>query len=128
MVRVEVIHIEGAVFSGEAEFVSVPGREGSIGILRGHAPLLTTLVAGVVCVKPADGSEEVRIYVTGGFVEILPDLVSVLADAAVRIDGLDEASAQRARLEAQNRLQQQLAEVSYEAGHAALLKSMPRRF
>ncbi|WP_290798788.1 F0F1 ATP synthase subunit epsilon, partial [Halomonas sp.] len=90
-----IVSAEAAIFSGEIEQLVASGIMGDIGILPGHAPLLTELQPGPVRVIH-DGGREENFYVSGGFLEVQPDVVTVLADAASRAGDLDEASAEEA--------------------------------
>ena len=76
--RVEILSPEAQIFDGEATYVGLPGSDGSLGILRGHAPLITTLRAGKVLVRKARGEEFLE--VKGGCVEVLNDKVTILAE------------------------------------------------
>jgi len=102
--QVELVTAEGRVLSQEADFVVAPGVAGDLGVLPRHIPLLTPLRTGEVMVRN-DGHEE-YLFVTGGFVEILPDKVTILADAAERAENIDEARAEEARKRAQDLLAQ----------------------
>ena len=102
---VDVVSAEEQIFAGEAEFVSLPGEAGELGIYPRHTPLITRIKPGAVRIKPADGSEEVLIFVAGGVLEVQPKLVTVLADTAIRGHDLDEAKA----LEAQKAAQEAMA-------------------
>ena len=97
-IHVDIVSPEGELFAGEATMVFAPGVEGEIGVAPRHAPLLTTLTAGVVRVQ-TEGHEEQSFYVGGGALEIQPNKVSVLADTAARARDLDEAAAQAADYE-----------------------------
>ena len=94
--HVDIVSAEEAVFSGEATLVIAPGESGELGILPEHTPLITRIKPGTVRVIQADGEEEV-IYVSGGILEVQPDLVTVLADTSVRAHNLDEAKALEAK-------------------------------
>jgi F-type H+-transporting ATPase subunit epsilon len=100
--RVELVKPEGIVLSQEADFVLAPGLAGELGVLPRHIPLLTPLRAGEVMVRN-DGHEE-YIFVSGGFLEVLPDRVTILADAAERAEDIDEQRAEEARRRAQEAL------------------------
>ena len=102
--QVELVTAEGRVLGQEADFIVAPGIEGDLGVLSRHIPLLTPLRTGEVMVRN-DGHEE-YLFVTGGFVEILPDKVTILADAAERAENIDEARAEEARKRAQDLLAQ----------------------
>ena len=102
--QVEVLTAEGHVLSQEADFVVAPGIEGDLGVLPRHIPLLTPLRTGEVMVRN-DGREE-YFFVAGGFLEVLPDKVVVLADVAERAEDIDTAAAEEARRSAQESLAQ----------------------
>ncbi|HTI14475.1 MAG TPA: F0F1 ATP synthase subunit epsilon [Dictyobacter sp.] len=100
--HVEVVTAERALYSGEAEIVDAPGSEGQLGILPRHAPLLALLGAGPLIVKLGGGEE--TIFVSGGFLEVSNDQVTVLADTAEHAEDIDTARAEEARRLAQERL------------------------
>jgi len=102
--QVELVTAEGRVLSQEADFVVAPGLAGDLGVLPRHIPLLTPLRTGELMVRN-DGHEEL-LFVAGGFIEILPDKVTILADAAERAEHIDEARAEEARKRAQELLTQ----------------------
>ena len=104
-IYVDVVSAEEQIFAGEAEFVALPGEAGELGIYPKHTPLITRIKPGAVRIKPADGSEEVLIFVAGGILEVQPNVVTVLADTAIRGHDLDEAKA----LEAQKAAQEAMA-------------------
>jgi F-type H+-transporting ATPase subunit epsilon len=95
-IHVDVVSAEEQIFSGEAEFVVLPGEEGELGIYPRHTPLITRIKAGTVRIKPADGGEENLIFVAGGILEVQPKVVTVLANTAIRGADLDEAKATEA--------------------------------
>jgi F-type H+-transporting ATPase subunit epsilon len=92
-IHVDVVSAEESIFSGEAEFVVLPGEAGELGIYPRHTPLITRIRAGTVRIKPADGGEEQLIFVAGGILEVQPKVITVLADTAIRGKDLDEAKA-----------------------------------
>ena len=95
--HVDIVSAEQAIFSGEASMVIAPGEAGELGILPEHTPLITRIKPGTVRILPAgEGAEEV-IYVSGGMMEVQPDIVTVLADTSVRAHDLDEAKALEAK-------------------------------
>ena len=95
--HVDIVSAEQQIFSGEAAMVVAPGEAGELGILPDHMPLLTRIKAGTVRVQLAGGGEEEVIYVSGGMMEVQPDVVTVLADTSVRAHDLDEAKALEAK-------------------------------
>ena len=92
--RVELVTAEGRVLSTEADFVKAPGLAGELGVLPRHIPLMTPLKTGEVMVRN-EGREQ-YLFVAGGFLEVLPDKVVILADAAERAEDIDESRAQYA--------------------------------
>jgi F-type H+-transporting ATPase subunit epsilon len=99
--HIDVVSAEESIFSGEAEFVVLPGEAGELGIYPRHTPLITRIKPGTVRIKPADGGEEQLIFVAGGILEVQPKIVTVLADTAIRGKDLDEAKATQALKEAE---------------------------
>jgi F-type H+-transporting ATPase subunit epsilon len=95
-IHVDVVSAEESIFSGEAEFVVLPGEAGELGIYPRHTPLITRIKAGAVRIKPAGGGEEQLIFVAGGILEVQPKVITVLADTAIRGGDLDEAKANEA--------------------------------
>jgi F-type H+-transporting ATPase subunit epsilon len=96
-IQVEIVSAEGAIFSGQANMIIAPAKQGEVGITPRHAPLLTDLRPGEVRVQVPEESEELFFYVTGGILEVQPHLVTVLADTALHADELDESAAMEAR-------------------------------
>jgi F-type H+-transporting ATPase subunit epsilon len=96
-IHVDIVSAEQQIFSGEAAMVVAPGEAGELGILPDHMPLLTRIKAGTLRIQPAGGGEEEVIYVSGGMMEVQPDVVTVLADTSVRAHDLDEAKALEAK-------------------------------
>jgi F-type H+-transporting ATPase subunit epsilon len=114
--NVELVTAEGRVLSQEADFVLAPGADGDLGVLPHHIPLLTPLRTGEVMVRN-DGVEEF-LFVSGGFLEVLPDRVVILADAAERAEDIDQTRAEAARRAAE----EALAEHAGDAMAAAKLE------
>jgi F-type H+-transporting ATPase subunit epsilon len=119
--QVELVTAEGRVLSQEADFVVAPGVEGDLGVLPRHIPLLTPLRTGEIMVRNA--GQEDYFFVAGGFLEVLPDKVLILADVAERAEDINEAAAEEARRSAQEALAQDPGDA--EAA-AALERSMFR--
>ena len=99
--HVDVVSAEQSIFSGEAEFVVLPGESGELGIYPRHTPLITRIKPGSVRIKPAGGGEEELVFVAGGILEVQPGVITVLADTAIRGRDLDEAQATEALKRAQ---------------------------
>ena len=104
-IHVDIVSAESAIFSGLAEMVFAPAVMGEVGVLPGHAPLVTTLKPGEVRVR-LPGGEEQSFYVSSGMLEVQPHMVTVLSDTAQRASDLDEAAA----LEAKERAERMLAD------------------
>jgi F-type H+-transporting ATPase subunit epsilon len=94
--HIDVVSAEESIFSGEAEFVVLPGEAGELGIYPRHTPLITRIKPGTVEITPAGGGEKQLIFVAGGILEVQPKVVTVLADTAIRGKDLDEAKASEA--------------------------------
>jgi len=116
----EIASAEQEIFSGRVEHLVAAGSLGDLGIHPGHAPLLTALIPGPVRIVTQNGEEEIY-YVSGGFLEVQPGTVNILADTAVRADDLDEANASQAMKEAEEAIHNQNAEMDYAetASHLA---------
>jgi F-type H+-transporting ATPase subunit epsilon len=115
----DIVSAEAAIFSGLVEMVVAHGTLGDLGINYGHAPLLTALEPGPVRVKLQSGEEQVY-YVSGGFLEVQPNLISILADTAVRASDIDEAAALEAQREAQQQLANNTGDIDYGRAAAQL--------
>jgi F-type H+-transporting ATPase subunit epsilon len=131
-IHVDVVSAEEAIYSGEAEFVVLPGESGELGIYPRHTPLITRIRPGALRITPAGGGEEQLIFVAGGILEVQPKLITVLADTAIRGADLDEAKAGEAlkraeetRARAQDR--QEIATVEAEMAMLAAQLAAIRR-
>jgi F-type H+-transporting ATPase subunit epsilon len=124
-IHVDIVSAEGEIFSGEAEMVFAPGQLGEIGIAPRHAPLLTDLKPGEVRVQTSEGKEQF-FYVSGGVLEIQPQLVTVLADSALRAEDLDEAAALEARERAREALEGRHGEIDLEQAQRDLVEAEAR--
>ncbi|MEO7387045.1 MAG: F0F1 ATP synthase subunit epsilon [Gammaproteobacteria bacterium] len=132
-IHVDIVSVEGSIWSGEANLVIAPARMGEVGIAPRHAPMLTMLRPGDLRVQ-REGQEELYFYVTGGILEVQPKKITVLADTVLRAEQLDEAAADEARKRAEEALggastqedlshaQQQLVEASARYRAAQKLK------
>ena len=94
--HIDVVSAEESIYSGEAEFVVLPGEAGELGIYPRHTPLITRIKPGVVRIKVPGKAEDEQIFVAGGILEVQPHVVTVLADTAIRGKDLDEAKAREA--------------------------------
>ena len=118
----DIVSAEKAIFSGAVAMVSLRGSIGELGILPGHAPLLTGILPGPVQLRLESGEEEV-FYASGGFLEVQPGMVTVLADAASRAEDLDEAAAAEAREAAERALAEQASEFDFSVAAAQLAEA-----
>jgi len=100
-IHVDVVSAEHSIFSGEAEFVALPGESGELGIYPKHTPLLTRIKPGAVRIQVPGQEEFELVFVAGGMLEVQPDTVTVLADTAIRGHDLDEAKASEAKQRAE---------------------------
>lgn len=123
-IKLDVVTAERVVFSDEVDVIVAPGIEGQLGILPHHAPLMTILKPGELLVRK-DG-EEFSLVITGGFLEVRPDRVIVLADAAERVEEIDMARAEEAKRRAQEQLRERPSEVDTARAQAALLRALAR--
>lgn len=122
VLKVDVVTAEERLYEGNAKFVVIPGTEGELGILPGHERLLTRMRPGSVRVTQ-ENNEEVILFVAGGFVDVQPEQVIVLADTAVRAHDLDEAKAQQARKAAEELMQNSQSKFDYARAQAELGRS-----
>jgi len=104
-IHVDVVSLSESIYSGDAEFVVLPGLMGELGIYPQHAPLITQIKPGEVRIKIPGQEEPQIVFVQGGFLEVQPDVVTVLADTAIRARDLDEAKALEAKQRAEEALQ-----------------------
>jgi F-type H+-transporting ATPase subunit epsilon len=136
-IHVDVVSAEESIYSGEAEFVVLPGEAGELGIYPRHTPLITRIKPGSVRIRPAGGGDEELVFVAGGILEVQPQVVTVLADTAIRGRDLDEAKAtqalqqaEEARRNAKSNEEQAVAEASIAtmaAQLAAIRKLRPKK-
>ena len=122
--HVEVVTAERELYSGEADVVIAPGSEGELGILPRHAALLTTLKVGQLLIR-LGGAEE-PLFVSGGFLEVSNNSVTVLAETAERAEEIDQARAEAARRRAQEYLQQARSDVERAELVGALERAVAR--
>ena len=99
-----VVSVERSLFEGEVEFIIANGADGELGVLARHAPLMTILKPGPLRIQETYGETEQLLFVGGGFLEVLPDRVTVLADVAEHADEISVEKAEEARRRAQERL------------------------
>lgn len=121
--HLDIVSAEKAIFSGPVEMVVATGDFGELGIVGGHAPLLTVLKPGEVRITHPGGEEEIY-YVSGGILEVQPHDVSILADAVERADSLDEAVALAAKAKAEEAMSDKNAEIDYSVASMELAQAV----
>jgi F-type H+-transporting ATPase subunit epsilon len=121
----DIVSAEKEIFSGRVAMVVANGTLGELGIMPGHAPLLTGIKPGPVRLKLESGEEQV-FFASGGFLEVQPGVVTVLADTALRADDLDEAAAAQAKEQAERALETQSAEFEFSIAAAQLAEASAR--
>src|SRR5205085_7239994 len=122
--HVDVVSAEESIFSGEAEFVVLPGIMGELGIYPRHTPLLTQIKPGALRVKLPDRDDEELVFVQGGFLEVQPHRVTVLADTAIRAKDLDEVKALEAKKAAEEAIAMRTSHEGIAAAEAELAIAM----
>jgi F-type H+-transporting ATPase subunit epsilon len=122
----DIVSAEEEIFSGVVTMVSVTGTMGELGIMPGHAPLLTGIRPGPVKLKFDNGEEQI-FFASGGFLEVQPGVVTLLADTAVRAEDLDEAAASEAQRSAEHALQERAGAVEFSVAAAQLAEAMARQ-
>jgi F-type H+-transporting ATPase subunit epsilon len=122
-IRCEIVSQDRSVFEGDVDIVTIPGKDGDMGILPHHAPLLATIRPGVIKVR--QGTAEQLFTITGGLVEVQPSIVTILADAAESVEEIDIARAEEAKRRAEQRLKEGVppGTEAYLAAEAALRNS-----
>lgn len=122
-VNLNVVSAEEALFSGRIESLQITGSEGELGIMPGHAPLLTSLKPGMARIVKHGGEEEI-LYLSGGILEVQPNNVTVLADVATRAGDLDEQAAEEAKQRAEDHLNDQGGDVNYAEAATELARAV----
>jgi F-type H+-transporting ATPase subunit epsilon len=120
--HVDIVSAEQAIFSGRAQMVVARGALGDLGIAAGHAPLLTTLLPGPIRLILQSGEEEI-VYLTGGVLEVQPDVVTVLADSAVHAQNLVEAEIIKAKELAEKQISENHSDFDYSLARAELARA-----
>ena len=121
-VHCDIVSAEESLFSGLIEMVIATGSEGELGVNYGHAPLLTDLKPGPVRIIKQNGEEEIY-YLSGGYLEVQPQAISILADTALRADDLDEAAAMEAKKHAEQELQNSNGDFDYSRAASQLAEA-----
>ncbi len=125
-IHCDIVSAEEEIFSGRVTVVSATGSLGELGIMPGHAPLLTGLGPGPVRLKKDNGEEEV-FFASGGFIEVQPGVVTILADTAARAEDIDEAAALEAQQAAERMLSEQSGELEYSVVAAQLAEAVAQQ-
>ncbi len=120
--HVDIVSAEESIYSGPAEFLAAPAQMGEVGIYPRHTPMLTRIKSGIVRIK-APLKEEENVYVSGGMLEVQPDVVTILADTAVRGADLDEAKATEAKRAAEEAMKNRESEMDYARAQAELMEA-----
>lgn len=121
-VHCNIISAEEEIFSGLVQSVTATGAEGELGIQYGHAALLTPLKPGPLRILKQNGDEDI-VFVSGGFLEVQPHLITVLADTAIRAEDINEASAEEARKAAEAQMANQSGELNYSRAASELAEA-----
>ncbi len=123
-IHVDVVSAEEQIFSGEAEFVVLPGEAGELGIYPRHTPLISRIKPGTVRIKVAGQDAEELVFVAGGILEVQPGVVTVLADTAIRGQDLDEAKAREAKRLAEEAMQNKTSKLEIAKAQSELAEAM----
>jgi F-type H+-transporting ATPase subunit epsilon len=123
-IHVNVVSAEALIFSGEAEFIALPGESGELGIYPRHTPLITRIRPGAVRIKVVGQAEEEFVFVAGGMLEVQPTSVTVLADTAIRGKDLDEAKAVEAKKQAEEAMLSNESKIDYARAQAELASAI----
>lgn len=121
--HLDIVSAEESIYSGPVEFLVAPAQMGEVGIYPRHTPLLTRINSGMVRIK-AQLKDEELVYVSGGVLEVQPDVVTILADKAVRSHDLDEAKAIEAKRAAEEAMKNRESELDYAKAQAELIEAM----
>ncbi len=122
--HVDVVSAEAQIFSGEADFVVLPGEAGELGIYPRHTPLITRIKPGTVRIKVTGQVAEELVFVAGGILEVQPGMVTVLADTAIRGQDLDEAKALEAKKLAEEAMQNKTSKLEIAKAQSELAEAM----
>jgi F-type H+-transporting ATPase subunit epsilon len=123
-IKLDIVTAERSVYTDEVDAIVAPGIEGQLGILPHHAPLMTMLQPGELLLRKA--GQEDYLAITGGFLEVRPDRVIILADSSERVDEIDIARAEEARKRAMERLEHRTSDTDLTRAQAALQRAMIR--
>ena len=124
--RCEIVSAEREIFSGDVTMLIATGTLGELGILPGHTPLLTGLKPGPVRLQMEDGEEDIY-FASGGFLEVQPNVVTILADTAEHADNIDDAAAAEAAEAAERAMSEAAADMDYSRATAMLADAAARQ-
>jgi F-type H+-transporting ATPase subunit epsilon len=122
--KVDIVSAEEAIFSGEVEFLVAPAQMGEVGIYPRHTSLITRIKPGAVRMKIPNQAEEELVFVSGGILEVQPQVVTILADTAVRGDDLDEAKALEAKQRAEAAMKDRSDKMDFARAQAELAEAV----
>jgi F-type H+-transporting ATPase subunit epsilon len=122
--KVDIVSAEEAIFSGEVEFLVAPAQMGEVGIYPRHTSLITRIKPGAVRMKIPNQAEEELVFVSGGILEVQPQVVTILADTAVRGDDLDEAKALEAKQRAEGAMKDRSDKMDFARAQAELAEAV----
>ncbi len=123
-ISVEIVSADESIYSGAGILISATGASGELGIMHGHTPLLGALKPGYVSIKQKNGTVD-SIFISGGFIEVLPEKVTILADTAERAEDIDKVAAEEAVTQAKNELRDATG-VDYKRAQQALAEASAR--
>lgn len=121
--HVDIVSAEKEIYSGTVTQVFAPAELGEVGVMPRHAPMLSTLKAGVVRIVPQEGDEQ-TFYVSGGILEIQPHVVTILSDTALRAADIDEAAALEAKARAEATMKEKSSEMDYAKAKSELIEAV----
>ncbi len=121
--HVNIVSAESEIYSGTVTQVFAPAEMGEVGVLPRHAPMLSTLKAGVVRVIPQEGEEQ-TFFVSGGILEIQPHVVTILSDTALRAADIDEAAALEAKTRAETAMKDKASDMDYAKAKSELIEAV----
>ncbi|MBL4711068.1 MAG: F0F1 ATP synthase subunit epsilon [Gammaproteobacteria bacterium] len=121
--HINIVSAEQEIYSGTVTEVSAPAAMGEVGIFPRHAPMLSTLKAGVVRVKPQEGEEQ-DFYVSGGILEIQPHVITILSDTALRAADLDESAALEAKSRAEAAMNDKASDLDFAKAKSELIEAV----
>lgn len=124
-IHVDVVSADREIYSGKSEMVIAPAEDGEVGIMPGHSPLVTRLTPGEVRVQH-EGKDEEVLFVSGGFLEVQPSVVTILADTAERAPDIDAAEAEAAKRRAEQALEEQTSDMELARAKAELMEATAR--